>query len=324
MRPWRSVTGIASVIVMIAAACSDQPDAGVRPGALPPEAAPVAPIAVPADRQRSTVGPTPSDPVRVEVTEVVVPPISIRHTVVAGDTLGKIAASFRTTPAALLALNELDDPNTLMLGLELLIGESDGVARRPDAPFASDLVEAQVVAIDDGNVIRIRLADGSTESVRYLGTDTPAGADPFRARATDRNSQLLSGGTVFLESDVSDRDRFSRLLRYVWVQDVTGRFSLINATLVAEGMAQASPPTLDLKHSQLLTDLQDAARATGVGLWADFVEDGGNCSPAYPSVCIPPPPPDLDCSQIPFRQFTVLPPDPHLFDGNLDGVGCDA
>jgi micrococcal nuclease len=260
----------------------------------------------------------------VEVAAVVVPPISVHHTVVAGDTLAKIAASFRTTPTVLLALNDIADPNILALGQVLLIGESEGVARPPDAPFLSDLVEAQIVSVDDGNIIQIRLADGSADSVRYLGIDTPVGADPFRARAADRNAQLLSGGTVFLESDVSDRDRFSRLLRYVWVQDVTGRFLLINATLVAEGFAQASPVESDVKHRELLVDLEDAARAIGIGQWAEIVDDGGNCSPAYPSLCIPPPPPDLDCGQIPFRQFTVLPPDPHLFDGNLDGVGCDA
>lgn len=48
-----------------------------------------------------------------------------------------------------------------------------------------------------------------------------------------------------------------------------------------------------------------------------------NCDPSYPTVCIPPPPPDLDCKQIPYRRFKVLPPDPHGFDGNHDGIGCE-
>ena len=48
------------------------------------------------------------------------------------------------------------------------------------------------------------------------------------------------------------------------------------------------------------------------------------CDPAYPTVCIPPPPPDLDCGDITFRRFTVLPPDPHRFDGDHDGVGCES
>ncbi len=49
----------------------------------------------------------------------------------------------------------------------------------------------------------------------------------------------------------------------------------------------------------------------------------GACDPSYPDVCIPPAPPDLDCGDIEFRRFTVLPPDPHQFDGNADGVGCE-
>ena len=48
------------------------------------------------------------------------------------------------------------------------------------------------------------------------------------------------------------------------------------------------------------------------------------CDPAYPTVCIPPPPPDLDCKDITFRRFTVLPPDPHRFDGDHDGVSCES
>lgn len=48
-----------------------------------------------------------------------------------------------------------------------------------------------------------------------------------------------------------------------------------------------------------------------------------NCDPSYPTVCIPPAPPDLDCRDIPHRYFEVLPPDPHNFDGDHDGVGCE-
>jgi hypothetical protein len=51
---------------------------------------------------------------------------------------------------------------------------------------------------------------------------------------------------------------------------------------------------------------------------------GGNCSPAYPDFCIPPPPPDLDCDDINGQNFTVLAPDPHGFDSDGDGVGCES
>jgi hypothetical protein len=51
---------------------------------------------------------------------------------------------------------------------------------------------------------------------------------------------------------------------------------------------------------------------------------GGNCDSSYPGVCIPPYPPDLDCGDIAFRRFEVRGPDPHGFDGDNDGVGCES
>jgi hypothetical protein len=54
---------------------------------------------------------------------------------------------------------------------------------------------------------------------------------------------------------------------------------------------------------------------------------GGRCAASYPDECIPPPPPDLECRDIRYRKFRVLwnvpDPDPHHFDGNRDGVGCE-
>jgi micrococcal nuclease len=44
---------------------------------------------------------------------------------------------------------------------------------------------------------------------------------------------------------------------------------------------------------------------------------------SYPTVCIPPPPPDLDCGEIPYRRFPVTGADPHRFDGDHDGIGCE-
>lgn len=50
---------------------------------------------------------------------------------------------------------------------------------------------------------------------------------------------------------------------------------------------------------------------------------GGGCDPSYPDFCIPPPPPDLDCAQVGGSNFTVVGSDPHGFDGDNDGVGCE-
>ena len=62
----------------------------------------------------------------------------------------------------------------------------------------------------------------------------------------------------------------------------------------------------------------------GFGLAGDLpaVWSRSRCSPAYPGVCLPPPPPDLDCGDISARNFRVLAPDPHRLDGDGDGIGC--
>ncbi len=69
------------------------------------------------------------------------------------------------------------------------------------------------------------------------------------------------------------------------------------------------------------------APSTGFGFSANPTPapspGAAGCDSAYPSVCIPPPPPDLDCADVTFRRFTVLPPDPHRFDGDGDGIGCE-
>lgn len=49
-----------------------------------------------------------------------------------------------------------------------------------------------------------------------------------------------------------------------------------------------------------------------------------SCDPAYPDVCIAPPPPDLDCGEIPHHNFRVVGSDPHGFDRDNDGIGCEA
>ena len=55
-----------------------------------------------------------------------------------------------------------------------------------------------------------------------------------------------------------------------------------------------------------------------------FSNNVGICDPSYPDFCIASPPPDLDCGDISQKKFTVLHPDPHRFDGDKDGLGCES
>jgi len=79
------------------------------------------------------------------------------------------------------------------------------------------------------------------------------------------------------------------------------------------------------EHGRIRNLLTDDCPNQPIEAWSEPVvvePTPGDCDPAYPSVCIPSPLPDLDCGDIPFRNFVVLQPDPHRFDGNNDGIGC--
>lgn len=104
----------------------------------------------------------------------------------------------------------------------------------------------------------------------------------------------------------------------VWAKcdDLPAPADLADVTALSEGRATVLPLTGPLLLAQQ-PEPAPAATQAPIGI-------GGNCDPSYPTVCIPPAPPDLDCPDIPYRQFQVVPPDPHRFDGNHDGVGCES
>jgi micrococcal nuclease len=99
----------------------------------------------------------------------------------------------------------------------------------------------------------------------------------------------------------------------------------IDEMLVREGLAQAWER--DGQHRNLLLAAESRAMEAGVGCLGGGSETtmpSGDCDPSYPEVCIPSPPPDLDCRSIDHRRFEVLPPDPHWLDGDRDGAGCES
>ena len=145
------------------------------------------------------------------------------------------------------------------------------------SPMPSALDQALVVRVVDGDTIDV-LIGGEELRLRYIGIDTPETVDPrrpvgcFGKEASARNRELVEGKTVGLEKDVSETDRFGRLLRYVWLG---GR--MVNARLVEEGYATASTFPPDVRHAELFAALQSEAREQGRGLW------GACATPEAPS-----------------------------------------
>ena len=141
----------------------------------------------------------------------------------------------------------------------------------PAAPTGPTRV-AELVRVVDGDTIRV-LVDGVEERVRYIGIDTPevrpnapATPEPYADAATDANARLLAGGRLVLETDVSERDRYGRLLRDIWVER-DGTWTLVNLALVAEGFAQVSTYPPDVKYVDALLEAQRQAREAERGLW---------------------------------------------------------
>jgi micrococcal nuclease len=230
---------------------------------------------------------------------------------------------------------------------------------------------AEVVSVTDGDTIRVLMPDGMNEPVRLIGIDAPEDGSVLDQEATAYLEELVLGRQVRLVVDVSDRDRFDRLLRYVYVGDV-----FVNARMVRAGLAIAKRYEPDIAKASLLESIQGMAQQEALGLFSAVATTTvtvatstptttttraitttttpvvtttavqattttraittttaeattttvvqANCHSSYPDFCIPPPPPDLDCGDIGAKNFTVLATDPHGFDGNNDGLGCES
>jgi micrococcal nuclease len=212
-----------------------------------------------------------------------------------------------------------------------------------------------VTRVIDGDTVEVDLS-GQLVRIRYIGIDTPetqSGVEWMGPEATEVNRQLVEGRQVTLEKDVSETDQYGRLLRYVWVGGSAG-WLLVNLELLRLGYAQVTTYPPDVKYvDALYLNAERAAREAGIGLWGVpptpvptpvppppppvyvepappppvYVEPApapvAACDPSYPTLCLTIGAPDLDCPDVGVRRFPVYPPDPHGFDGDADGIGCE-
>ena len=124
---------------------------------------------------------------------------------------------------------------------------------------------ATVKRVIDGDTIE--LTDG--RKLRYIGIDTPETVDPrkpvqcFGAEASKRNKELVEGKEVRMETDVTDKDRYGRLLRYVYLGD-----EMVNIKMVRDGFAYSYTYPPDVKYQDKILTAQREAEAGKAGLWA--------------------------------------------------------
>lgn len=133
----------------------------------------------------------------------------------------------------------------------------------------------KVLRVIDGDTIEVSL-NGKKESVRLIGIDAPETVDPrktvqcFGKEASEKARELLDGKEIILESDPTqgNRDKYQRLLRYVYINNIS-----INKLMISEGYAheytyQSNP----YKYMEEFRNAEKIARESKKGLWSDVVK----------------------------------------------------
>jgi micrococcal nuclease len=163
----------------------------------------------------------------------------------------------------------------VFLALGALLGFA-APAFAPSTPSPYPLPSGErglVVRTVDGDTVWVRLA-GGVEKVRYIGIDTPEvhhptrGEEPGGRAATEINRGLVGDRPVRLEPDVQLRDRYGRLLAYVWVKRADGVEVMVNAELVRLGYAAVMTIPPNVRHAEMFRKLAAEARENHRGLWA--------------------------------------------------------
>ncbi len=153
------------------------------------------------------------------------------------------------------------------------MGQNDKVlGEEVSTPSAQPADLYPVLHVVDGDTIEV-LINGQRQNVRFIGIDTPETVDPrrpvgcFGKEASDESKRLLTGKKVRLEKDVSETDKYKRLLRYVYLPIENGQFLFVNDYLVREGYAQALTYPPDVKFNEQFLDAQRLAKEGNKGLW---------------------------------------------------------
>lgn len=149
-------------------------------------------------------------------------------------------------------------------------GDSSSPGGGVSLPPPSGGETATVTRVIDGDTIEVNIS-GQRFTVRYVGVNTPERDEACYAEATNANRALVENQTVTLVRDVSNTDRFDRLLRYIYVGD-----TLVNAALVQQGWAEKVEYPPDTSLAAQFGALEAAARAANLGCHPTGIFDDGS------------------------------------------------
>lgn len=141
------------------------------------------------------------------------------------------------------------------------------------------LLEARVLRVVDGDTMKVSI-DGKKETIRLLLVDTPESVNPdipepqpFAIEASNFAKKMLTDKDVQIELDISERDKYGRLLCYLYVDG-----KMFNETLLEQGFARVAyvfQP--NVKYVEQFRAIQDKARERGLGIWSieNYAQENG-------------------------------------------------
>lgn len=139
-------------------------------------------------------------------------------------------------------------------------------------------LKAKVTRVIDGDTIKVDI-DGKVYKVRFIGINCPEigeNEEFFGEEAKEFTKEKLHGREIFLQKDVSETDKYGRLLRYVWLEkpkDINNpskdeiRDSSINGILVREGFAKANYYPPDTSYTKFLKEIEKQAKKENLSMW---------------------------------------------------------
>ncbi|MBI2330167.1 thermonuclease family protein [Candidatus Daviesbacteria bacterium] len=147
------------------------------------------------------------------------------------------------------------------------------------SPIATVSASENVIGIEGERVLVSKVVDGDTiqltngKTVRLIGIDTPETVDPrrpvgcFGKEASNEAKKLLAGKEVILQKDISETDKYKRLLRYIFLPLQNNQTLFVNDYLVREGFAKVLTYPPDVKYNEQLRQAEKEAREGNRGLW---------------------------------------------------------
>ena len=162
--------------------------------------------------------------------------------------------------------------NSQILGEKSI--ENPPVSTQSALVAPADNTKFLVTKVIDGDTFHIKI-NSADISVRMIGIDTPETVDPRRAvgcfgkKASDETKRLLEGKIVVLTKDITDTDKYNRLLRYVFLPISGGESLFVNDYLVRQGFAKYYTYPPYVKYNDRFLQAEKEARENLRGLWQE-------------------------------------------------------